>query len=76
MIYAVNSTKRTTKFNLKDFRLREGDVIKLRKWPTKVEPVYRSEERYKNLLGKRVARLSSLQELLYASNRYALLLVF
>ena len=77
MTHEVSPAKSTTmKFNLKDFRVQEGDVIKLRKWPTKVEPVYRSQEHYKDLLVERVAQLSSLQELLYASNRYAVLLIF
>ena len=64
------------KFNSKDFRVREGDEVDLRKWPTTVEPVYRSKEHYHKLLGEHVAQLSSLQQLLYASNRYAVLLIF
>jgi PPK2 family polyphosphate:nucleotide phosphotransferase len=38
--------------------------------------VYKSKEHYRELLGEHVAQLSSLQQLLYASNRYALLLIF
>jgi PPK2 family polyphosphate:nucleotide phosphotransferase len=64
------------KINSKDFRVREGDEVKLRKWPTYVEPVYKSKERYQELLGEHVAQLSSQQQLLYASNRYAILLIF
>lgn len=60
----------------KDFRVREGHDVNLRKWPTKVEPVYRSGEHYHKLLDEHVARLSSLQQLLYESNRYAILLIF
>jgi polyphosphate kinase 2 (PPK2 family) len=41
-----------------------------------VEPVYESKEHYHKLLGEHVAQLSSLQQLLYASNRYAILLIF
>jgi PPK2 family polyphosphate:nucleotide phosphotransferase len=41
-----------------------------------VEPVYKSKERYRELLGDHVAQLSLLQELLYASSRYAILLIF
>ena len=61
------------KFSSKDFRVREGE---LRRWPTTAEPVYESKEHYHNLLGEHVAQLSSLQQLLYASNRYAVLLIF
>jgi PPK2 family polyphosphate:nucleotide phosphotransferase len=64
------------KFSSKDFRVREGDEVDLRKWPTTVEPVYESKEHYHKLLGEHVAQLSSLQQLLYASNSYAVLLIF
>jgi polyphosphate kinase 2 (PPK2 family) len=64
------------KFSSKDFRVREGDEVDLRKWPTTVEPVYKSKEHDHKLLGEHVAQLSSLQQLLYASNRYAVLLIF
>jgi PPK2 family polyphosphate:nucleotide phosphotransferase len=64
------------KINSKDFRVRQGDDINLRKWPTNVKPVYKSKEHYQELLAEHVVRLSSLQQLLYASNRYAVLLIF
>jgi PPK2 family polyphosphate:nucleotide phosphotransferase len=64
------------KINPKDFRVREGDEVDLRKWPTNVERVYESKEQYHKLLEEHVAQLSSLQQLLYASNRYAVLLIF
>jgi polyphosphate kinase 2 (PPK2 family) len=60
----------------KDFRVPEGDEVNLKKWPTKVEPVYKTKEQYNELLEEHVAQLSSQQQLLYASNRYALLLIF
>ena len=56
--------------------MREGDDFDLKKWPTKVDPVYKSKEQYKNLLEEHVAQLSSQQQLLYASNRHAVLLIF
>ena len=64
------------KIHSKDFRVREGDEVDLKKWPTKVDPVYKSKEQYQKLLEEHVAQLSSLQQLLYASNRYAVLLIF
>lgn len=64
------------KIHSKDFRVREGDDVDLKKWPTKVDPIYRSKEKYQELLTDHVSRLSSQQQLLYASNRYAILLVF
>ena len=51
--------------------MREGDKVNLEKWPTKVDPVYKSKEQYKSLLEEHVAKLSAMQELHYASNRHA-----
>lgn len=64
------------KIKFKDYRVREGEKVKLKKWPSKVKPVYQSKKQYQELLGEQVEQLSSLQRLLYASNRYALLLIF
>ena len=64
------------KINLKDFRVQAGEKVKLKKWPTLVKPAYRSKKQYEELLGERVKELSSLQQLHYASNRYAVLLIF
>ena len=64
------------KIKFKDYRVREGEKLKLKKWPTKVKPVYQSKKQYQKLLEEQVEQLSSLQRLLYASDRYALLLIF
>ena len=64
------------KIKFKDYRVREGEKLKLKKWPTKVKPVYQSRKQYQKLLEEQVEQLSSLQRLLYASDRYALLLIF
>jgi len=64
------------KINSSDFRVREEHEVNLRKWPTSVKPVYKSKEQYQNLLAEHVAQLSSMQQLLYASNRHAILLIF
>src|ERR1700677_2007412 len=69
-----NRTK--MKISSKDFRVREGDRVNLKKWPQLVDPVYKSKEQYQKLLGDHVAELSSQQQLLYASNRHAVLLIF
>ena len=58
------------KINSKDFRVREGDKVNLKKWPTTVKPVYKSEDQYQMLLEEHVAQLSSQQQLLYASNPF------
>ncbi|WP_019937651.1 ADP-polyphosphate phosphotransferase [Bordetella sp. FB-8] len=59
-----------------DFRVQEGDDVSLEKWPTMVDPLYSSKEDYQKMLAAHVAQLSSLQQLFYASNRHALLLIF
>ncbi len=64
------------KIDSKDFRVPPGEAVKLEKWPTVVEPVCGSKKEYRKLLEEHVAELSSLQRLHYASNRYALLLIF
>ncbi|HVZ01732.1 MAG TPA: ADP-polyphosphate phosphotransferase [Dongiaceae bacterium] len=58
------------------FRIRGGEKLDLAKRPTLVEPVYRSKSDYKKMLRRHVERLSDLQRMLYASNRYAILLIF
>src|SRR6202161_2816126 len=69
-----NRTK--MKISSKDFRVRERDKNDLGKWPTTVDPVYKSKKQYQKLLEEHVAELSSQQQLLYASNRHAVLLIF
>jgi len=64
------------KIKSEDFQVQEGEKVNLRKWPTLVEPVYKSKKKYHKHLTKQVDKLSSLQRLHYASNRYALLLIF
>ena len=64
------------KINSKDFRVGPGKKVNLKEWPTLVKPFYKSKEKYKELLAEHVEALSSLQQLHYASNRYALLLIF
>jgi PPK2 family polyphosphate:nucleotide phosphotransferase len=64
------------KIHARDFRVREGDEVDLKKWPTKVKPVYESDKDYERLLKEHTGQLSAQQELLYASNSYAVLLIF
>jgi PPK2 family polyphosphate:nucleotide phosphotransferase len=59
-----------------DFRVEEGHKVNLDKWPTAVEPIYDSKKQYQKILANHVDQLSSLQQLLYGSNRYAVLLIF
>jgi len=64
------------KIGSKDFRVREGHKVDLKKWPTKIEPVCKTKDQYKKLLAEHVEQLISQQQLLYADNRFAILLIF
>ena len=64
------------KINSDDFRVRPGEKVKLKKWPTKVKPFFKSKKQYKELMDEHVETLNSLQQVHFASNRYALLLIF
>jgi PPK2 family polyphosphate:nucleotide phosphotransferase len=64
------------KINSRDFLVRPGERVKLKEQPTMVKPFCKSKKEYQELLEAHVEELSSLQRLHYASNRYALLLIF
>ncbi len=64
------------KIHPRDFRVPPGKKVDLGKWPTRVKRVYRSKREYAHMLGAQREQLSACQELLYASNRYAVLLIF
>ena len=60
----------------KDYRVAPGKKVDLGKWPTVVDPVTKSKKEYKQLLQQHIEKLSALQNLHYASHKYALLLIF
>jgi hypothetical protein len=64
------------KINSNDFRVREGDEVNLKKWPTIVPPVYKSKKQYQKLLEDHVAQLSAMEQLHYPSDRHAVLVIF
>jgi len=64
------------KIKTKQFHVKQGEKIKLKEWPTLIEPVFSSKEEYQKLLADQIEELSALQQLQYASDRYSLLLIF
>src|SRR5258705_7882821 len=70
------SMRFTMTIDSKDFRVREGKQVNLKKWPTKVKPYYDSKKHCKKILRQRTEKLSDLQTILYAADSYALLLIF
>jgi PPK2 family polyphosphate:nucleotide phosphotransferase len=59
-----------------DFRVPEDKKVDLRKWPTRIKRVYKSKDDYQRLLRAYIGRLDAMQQLLYACNRYSLLVIF
>jgi len=64
------------KLDSKDYRVPARKKVNLKKWPTLVQPAYESKKAYTKLLQEQVQELSALQRLHYASDRYAVLLIF
>jgi PPK2 family polyphosphate:nucleotide phosphotransferase len=60
----------------KDYRVPPDKKVDLGKWPTIVKPICKSKKEYKELLQQHMEKLSTLQQLHYASHHYALLLIF
>jgi len=64
------------KFATKQFRVRAGADVDLDRRPAIIDPLYRSDADYSAMLDAQVKELSSQQKLLYAANRYAVLVIF
>ncbi|PCM45811.1 ADP-polyphosphate phosphotransferase [Marinobacter sp. ANT_B65] len=64
------------KFDTDQFRVKEDQAVDLAQWPTEVDPFYSSKKDYKKRLRRQVTELSDLQQMHYASNRYAVLFIF
>lgn len=66
----------TLKIDPGNFRVPEGKKVDLKRWPTHVKRAYKSKKDYHKLLDDQVDELTSLQRLHYASNGYAVLVIF
>src|SRR5687767_5050166 len=64
------------KLRTKDFRVPDDGKLDLKKHPARIDPLYESRADYEKLLAKQKSELAHLQNLQYAHDRYALLLVF
>jgi PPK2 family polyphosphate:nucleotide phosphotransferase len=64
------------RIKLTDYRVSAGSEVDLKKHPTAVRPSYRTHREYRDLLNADVEELGAQQKLLYASDRYALLIIF
>ena len=59
-----------------DYRVRPGETVDLAQRPTMGEALCKSDKHYAKRLQTQVEHLSDLQQLLYAANRQAVLLIF
>jgi PPK2 family polyphosphate:nucleotide phosphotransferase len=59
-----------------DYRVSPGTQVDLKKRPTGVRPAYQTNRQYREILSTHVKELGAQQELLYAADRYALLMIF
>jgi PPK2 family polyphosphate:nucleotide phosphotransferase len=64
------------KIETKDFRIAAGKKVKLKDWPTQGKPICSSKDEYTEVLAKHVQQLEQQQQMLYALDKYALLLIF
>lgn len=58
------------------FRVTPGAPADLTGRPTRIDDIYRNKRAYQELLEDRIRRMRELQPLLYADDRFALLLIF
>jgi PPK2 family polyphosphate:nucleotide phosphotransferase len=61
---------------IEDFRVAPHERVRLRDWPTGIAPLYKSKEHYEELLERHAEELRAMQDVLYAANSYALLVIF
>src|ERR1700758_231703 len=64
------------KIDITRFAVSKGEHVRLDAAPTKVDPLYGTKQEYGQARARHVEQLGDLQRLLYAANRYALLVIF
>ena len=73
---ATRQRVKTMMIHPKTFRVPPHKKVDLSEWPTVVDPYFKTKKQYGELLREHIEKLSSLQNLHYASNHNALLLIF
>ena len=64
------------KINTGKFRVHPGRKVDLDDWPTSIKRSFKSGSENQTILERHIRKLSALQSLLYADDRYAVLLIF
>jgi PPK2 family polyphosphate:nucleotide phosphotransferase len=65
-----------SKIKIEDFLYVPGKSAKLSKIPNEIPDVYKNKDEYEELMAEYTERMQSLQDMLYAYDRYSLLLIF
>lgn len=64
------------KIDVENFRYRPGKYKSVKEIPTKIKDIYDSNKDYRSLLEEYTEEIRELQDIMYAHDRYALLLIF
>lgn len=64
------------RIDIRDYQVRAGSKLHLAKCPTRVKPYYSSKDEYERMLADQTKSMRKLQDVLYADNRFALLIIF
>jgi PPK2 family polyphosphate:nucleotide phosphotransferase len=62
--------------DIRDVCVEAGSRVDLGRWPTRIDPLYEKKKDYEKKLAAGTLELSELQRLLYAHDRYSLLVIF
>ena len=68
--------KKNTAIDLADYLIPTNAQLDLQQHATHIDPLYQSKDDYKKQLKSSTKQLQKWQELLYADNRYSLLIIF
>ena len=63
------------KLKAKDFRAKPGEPVDLSAWPTHVAAPFKTKAQWRAMLSRHAETLSGMQEKLFASRQYALLII-
>jgi polyphosphate kinase 2 (PPK2 family) len=64
------------KIDSERFQVKEGEKVRLDNRPTHIKPLYSSKDEYRDMLADHVGELSKIQDMMYAHDRYSLLVIF
>lgn len=63
-------------FDIKDYKVNDKDSFKIKKYPTKIKDFYEDKTEYETLLSELQTEMDELQSMMYAHNRYGVLVIF